>query len=94
MTKDEQANVVALEARITSKEARIAIDTLAAVITAGLVNDGKITVQGLGSFDTRRRSARRVRNPATGNMMEAPAKTVVRFRPSSYLRERVEEAHP
>jgi DNA-binding protein HU-beta len=94
MTKDDQIRAVAAEAGITSTQARMAIDALTAVITVGLISDGRITVHGLGNFETKRRSERRVRNPATGDMMDVPARTVVKFKPSSYLRDRVEETHP
>jgi len=90
VTKDEQITIVASKARINAREARAALDAVSAMITAGLVADGKITVHGLGTFQTRLRSPRRVFNPATKVMMDAPAKTVVRFKPSGYLRERVE----
>lgn len=92
MTKDEQVRIVAQYAGITSKQARDAIDAVVALVAAGLVADGRIVLHGLGSFDKHRRGPRRIRNPATGDMMDVPAKTVVKFKPSSYLRERVEKA--
>lgn len=90
MTKDEQVRIVAEQAGVTAKQARDAIDAVVALIVAGLVAEGRVVVHGLGSFDKHRRSPRRVRNLATGEMMDVPAKTVVKFKPSSYLRDRVE----
>lgn len=89
MIKDEQVRIVAEHAGITSKQARDAIDAVVALVVAGLVAEGRVILHGLGSFEKRRRSSRRVRNPATGVMMDVPAKTVVTFKPSSHLRERV-----
>lgn len=91
MTKDEQVRIVAEHAGITSRQARDAIDTIVALVVAGLVAEDRVVVHGLGSFDKRRRGPRRIHNPSTGEMMDVPAKTVVRFKPSSHLRERMEE---
>jgi DNA-binding protein HU-beta len=90
MTKAQQIDAVATTAGITAREARAAIDGVVAVVTAGLLADGKVTLHGLGAFETRRRAPRRVINPVTGQPMELPAKTVVKFKPSSYLRQRIE----
>lgn len=90
ITKDEQARAVAAAADITTHQAREALDAIAAVVTVGLRDDGHITLQGLGRFETRRRSVRRVRNPATGHMMDVPAKTIVKFKPAAPLRDSVE----
>lgn len=92
MTKDDQIRAVAAEAGITSQQARMAIDALTAVVAVGLTVQGKITVHGLGAFEVRHRSPRRVFNPSTRVMMDAPAKNVVKFKPSGYLRQRVESA--
>lgn len=89
MTKDEQVRVVAEQAGISLKQAHVALDAVVAVVVAGLVMHERVVVHGLGSFEKRRRSPRRVRNPATGVMMDVPAKIVVTFKPSSHLRDRV-----
>src|SRR4051812_48623437 len=91
ITKDDQVHAVAQAAGISLKQARDAIDAVAAVLMAGLVGDGQITLHGLGRFTTQHRGPRRVRNPATGLMMDVPAKTVVKFKPADHLRERVEK---
>lgn len=89
ITKDNQIQAVAKAAGITARQARDAIDAVAAVVTVGLVEDGRVTLHGLGLFTTQRRAPRRVTNPATGVMMDLPSKTVVKFKPSSYVRDRV-----
>jgi nucleoid DNA-binding protein len=93
ITKDEQVQAVAAAAGLTAKQARDAIDAVVAIVTAGLLANGKITLHGLGMFETRRRSPRRVRNPSTGAMMDIPAKAVVKFKPSVQVRRDVEDRH-
>lgn len=89
ITKDDQIQAVAKAAGITARQARDAIDAVAAVATVGLLEDGRFTLHGFGLFTTQRRAPRRVTNPATGVMMDLPPKTVVKFKPSTHLRERV-----
>jgi DNA-binding protein HU-beta len=89
MIKDEQIKCVAQEAGITAEQARRAIDAMAAVLTVGLMSDGKIIWHGFGTFATHRRGPRRIHNPSTGSMMDIPSKTVIKFRPSSHVLERV-----
>ena len=93
ITRDEQVRAVAAAAGITAQQARFALDAVAGVVTAGLEDHDHVTIQGLGRFVVQHRGPRRVRNPATGMIMDLPATVAVRFKPSAYLRERVERAH-
>jgi DNA-binding protein HU-beta len=90
MTKDDQIQAVASATGLTTKQARDAIDAVVAVVRVGLREEEQITLHGLGMFSVQRRGARRVRNPATGVMMDLPAKAVVKFKPSAPLRRDVE----
>ena len=60
-------------------------------VMAELLNSGKVNVSGFGSFEIKRQEARRARNPATGGMVDVPAKNVVRFKPFSGLKDAVNE---
>jgi DNA-binding protein HU-beta len=89
ITRDEQIDALAGAAGITAKQARLVLDALPGVVVAGLLEDEKITIHGLGTFEVARRAPRRVMNPSTGALMDAPPKKVARFKPSKYLRERI-----
>lgn len=93
ITKQQQVDAVAHAAGITAQQARLALDAVAGVVVAGLVEDGRISVQGLGSFVVRRQRERRVMNPSTSVIMELPSRAVVKFRPAKDLRVRVEARH-
>lgn len=41
---------------------------------------GEFTIPGLGKLQKKHRAARMGRNPATGESIQIPAKTVVKFR--------------
>lgn len=43
-------------------------------------SNGEITLPGLGKLQKKDRAARMGRNPATGQQIQIPAKTVVKFR--------------
>ena len=61
------------------------------IIAIELDADRKISIAGFGTFETRHRSARQGRNPATGATIMIPAKKYVHFKPGKTLRERVEK---
>ena len=48
---------------------------------------GEITLPGLGKLQKKHREARMGRNPATGEQIKIPAKTVVKFRVAKAVKE-------
>ncbi|RLD75029.1 MAG: DNA-binding protein, partial [Bacteroidetes bacterium] len=49
----------------------------------------KLSLVGFGSFSTAARAARDGRNPQTGATIKIPARTVVKFKPGSELKNAV-----
>jgi DNA-binding protein HU-beta len=78
LTKSQIQAGVAEAAGITKKEAAAALDALAAMAYKG-AKDG-FTLPGIGKLVKVRRKARMGRNPATGESIKIPAKTVLKFR--------------
>ena len=78
MTKSQIIAGVADGSEISKKQAKAAIDTL---VNMAYVNaaDG-FTIPGLGKLVKVDRKARMGRNPATGETIQIPAKTVLKFR--------------
>lgn len=93
MTKREQVDAVAHAAKITTAQARDALDAVASVTRVALLVDGKIKLNGLGTFAVHQRRPRRVRNPSTGMIMELPASAVIKFKPVPDLCESVKEQY-
>lgn len=77
-TKSQIIQGVADGAEITKVQAKAAIETLVTMAYKG-AKDG-FTVPGLGKIVKVRRKARMGRNPATGEAIKIPAKTVLKFR--------------
>jgi len=89
MTKAELVSAVASKAGITKKEADAAIKAAVEAITEALKNGERVAIPGFGIFTVRERSARKGRNPRTGDVIEIKARKVVVFRPGKQLRDSV-----
>jgi len=61
------------------------------VVAEILLKQGRVEIDGFGIFELKRRSARRARNPRTGDRLDVPAKVVVKFRPAKALKEHAEQ---
>lgn len=80
MTKSETLQVLAEKLGKTRKEVSEFIDALVELASSETKKHGEFTVPGLGKLVKKRRDARQGRNPATGETIQIPAKTVVKFR--------------
>jgi DNA-binding protein HU-beta len=78
LTKTAIIAGVAEQAEITKKQAKEAIEALVAMAYKN-AKDG-FTIPGLGKLIKQKRKARMGRNPATGEAIKIPAKTVLKFR--------------
>jgi Bacterial nucleoid DNA-binding protein len=57
--------------------------------TDALADGDKVQLVGFGNFETAERSARKGRNPQTGEEVNIPATVVPKFKPGSKLRNAV-----
>ncbi|MGH9766968.1 MAG: HU family DNA-binding protein [Blastocatellia bacterium] len=80
MTKSQLAAHVAAKFSLSKKAANDILDELASVAVAQTKKVGAFTLPGLGKLVKAARKARMGRNPATGEAIKIPAKTVVKFR--------------
>ncbi len=94
MNKSQLVELVAgkLEFLESRAQAQQVIEAVFEAVQEGVREDGRVAVAGFGTFERRRRAARKGRNPATKEMMEIPASTTVGFKPSQTLKEAVEGA--
>lgn len=79
-TKSEILAALAESAEITKKQATTVLDTLLSIAYAGAKDPKGFTLPGLGKLIKAKRPKRTGRNPATGEAITIPAKTVVKFR--------------
>jgi DNA-binding protein HU-beta len=91
---NKQEMVEALAKKLDSSKAYASeiIDTLFApngLIAAELKKGNRVQIAGFGNFETRKRSARKGRNPQTGKAISIKASTVPAFRPGKALKDLV-----
>jgi len=84
---------VAAAARLSKNEAQSLLKELTAAVVAGLVADGKVNLSGLGRFSRKVQSARRGRNPQTGEPIGIPEKNRVHFLPDAKWRRHVNRTY-
>jgi len=80
MTKSQIVAHLAEKAGIPKKTAAAALEELVALATKEAKKSGQFVVPGLGKAVKANRKARTGRNPQTGEPIQIPAKTVVKFR--------------
>lgn len=89
MNKTELVKAVATQAELTQKDAAKVVDALFNTISNTLAQEEKIQLIGFGTFEVRERSARKGRNPQTGEEIEIAASKVPAFKPGKELKEAV-----
>ena len=65
---------------MSKKEMTEMWDMFVDMIYKHVKDDGEVTLPGLGKMQKKARNARVGRNPATGEQIQIPAKTVLKFR--------------
>ena len=80
MTKSQIVSHFAGKFELTKKTASGIIDEVAALAISETKKSGSFTLPGIGKLVLIKRKARMGRNPATGEPLKIPAKTVVRMR--------------
>lgn len=80
MTKSALSGEIAEKTGLTKKAANDLLDELAAIACGEAKKKGQFTLPGIGKLVLSDRKARTGRNPATGEVIQIPAKKVVKFR--------------
>lgn len=89
MTKTEFIAIIAKDAGLSKKDAEKALAATLDGIKKALKKGDKVQFVGFGTFETRKRAARKVRNPRTGETKKVAATKVPAFKPGKALKEAV-----
>ncbi len=89
MTKTELIESISDASGLDKKSSKAALEGLTQVIESTIKKGGDVPLTGLGKFRVARRKARMGRNPATGEPIKIPAKTVVKFSVAKNLKDLV-----
>ena len=79
MNKEELVKEISKKAKVSQKQASEILAITLETIEKSVSKGKKVTLVGFGTFEARKRSARKGRNPQTGSEINIPAKTVPVF---------------
>ena len=85
MNKTDLINAIAAESGLTKADAAKALNATTNAIANAVKASDKVALVGFGTFAPAERPARTGKNPRTGEVLEIPAKTIVKFKPGSDL---------
>ena len=89
MNKAELIAAIAAKTGDTKKSAEASVNALVDVITEALVKGDKVQLVGFGSFEVRKRAARKGRNPQTKEEIKIPASKAPVFKAGKALKDLV-----
>lgn len=74
---------------VTKKDAELIVETVITGIVDGIEKHGGTNIVGLGKFYVSNRKARVGRNPRTGESINIPEKTCLKFKYSNVMKGRI-----
>ena len=89
MNKAELIAAIAAKTGDTKKVAEATVNAFVETVTNALVEGDKVQLVGFGSFEVRKRAARKGRNPQTKEEIKIPASKAPVFKAGKGLKEKV-----
>ena len=89
MKKSELVAIIAEKADLKKVDAEKALNAFVDAVTEGLVKGEKIALVGFGTFETKKRAARKGKTPQTGAEISIAASTVPSFKAGKGLKDAV-----
>ena len=89
MNKADLIAAIAAKTGETKKSAEASVNAFVDVITESLVKGDKVQLVGFGSFEVRKRAARKGRNPQTKEEIKIPASKAPVFKAGKALKDLV-----
>ena len=92
MNKSDLVAVVAEKLGATKRDAEASLNAVVEAITESLVKGEKIQLVGFGSFEVRKRAARKGRNPQTKEEIRIPASKAPVFKAGKVFKDAINNA--
>ena len=89
MNKSELVAAISTKTGDTKKNSEASLNAMIEVITEALVKEDKVQLVGFGSFEVRKRAARKGRNPQTKEEIKIPASKAPVFKAGKALKDLV-----
>lgn len=87
MNKSDLIAAIAAKTGETKKSAEASVNAFVEVVTKALVKGDKVQLVGFGSFEVRKRAARKGRNPQTKAEIKIPASKAPVFKAGKGLKD-------
>jgi len=92
MTRTDLIDAIAKECGTEKRPAKLFLEGFTTIVERTMKKGGEVPLAGLGKFKVVKRKARMGRNPATGQAIKIPAKTVVKFSVAKNLKDMVKKS--
>jgi integration host factor subunit alpha len=89
LVKDDLVQTLFDQSGFSKHQSRTLVDTVFELIKKALESGEDVLISGFGKFSVRRKAPRRGRNPATGVDLTLDARTVITFKCSPVIRDRI-----
>lgn len=89
MTKSQILAALSDKTSVSKKDVATVLEAMTTMAYSQVKSSGEFVVPGIGKLVKVHRAARMGRNPATGESIQIPAKTVVKFRVAKAAKEAV-----
>lgn len=93
MTKADLVDAIFEKIGLSKKEAQELIEILFDTIKQAFLEGESVKISGFGTFNVRKKTARRGRNPKTGEDLEITARKTITFRVSNQLKSAIEKGN-
>lgn len=91
MTKADLVEIIFEKVGLSKKEAQDIIEIIFDTIKQSFVDGESVKVPGFGTFNVRKKTSRRGRNPQTGEELTISPRRVLTFKASNQLKDKVEK---
>jgi integration host factor subunit alpha len=91
MTKADLVDIIFGKVGLSKIESQNIIEMIFETIRQTLVEGESVKVSGFGTFNVKKKNARRGRNPKTGEELQITPRRVVTFRASNHFKEHIEK---
>ena len=89
MNKTDLIDAVAEATELTKKQSEAAINATLDAIVGALASEEKVVLVGFGTFETKKRAARKGRNPSTKEVINIPASKAPVFKAGKGMKDKV-----
>jgi integration host factor subunit alpha len=89
IVKDNLIQCLYDQSRLSNQTSRALVETVFELIKKTLESGDHVLISGFGKFSAKKKAPRKGRNPATGEDLPLDARTVITFKCSPRMRDRV-----